>query len=236
MTHPSSQAPRPGGADTSAPDHPHVCLSALADGDADALPGACSAFRDDAAARQRWHTYHLIGDVLRSDELASPGARDAAFLGRLRERLSQEPVPLAPAPAAPARSRLGWRAPAAVAAGFVVVAGVLVLTRGAPDAAMPAAGPTLAASPLGTAGQGSTLVVNHSAAPAAPAGSRPALSNPQLVRSGDQLLLRDAELDAYLRAHQAARGGAALALPGGVLRNVDVSAPAGLADPAGVRR
>ncbi len=46
-------------------------LSALADGDVHALDGACGLWRDDAAARKTWHAYHLIGDVMRSEE---PGA------------------------------------------------------------------------------------------------------------------------------------------------------------------
>jgi len=55
------------------------------------------------------------------------------------------------------------------------------------------------------------------------AGSPPlraSLPPPQWVLSGDQI--RDANLDAYLRAHQAARGGAPAALPGGALRSVEM--------------
>jgi hypothetical protein len=41
-------------------------------------------------------------------------------------------------------------------------------------------------------------------------------------------VIRDARLDSYLRAHQAARaGGGAAAVPGGGLRNVDVTLPGG---------
>jgi sigma-E factor negative regulatory protein RseA len=35
-------------------------------------------------------------------------------------------------------------------------------------------------------------------------------------------MTRDARLDAYLRAHQAARGNAPAALPGGGLRNAEI--------------
>ena len=52
--------------DVSAND-PRRWLSALADGQADAAEPACGLWRDDAAARQTWHAYHLIGDVLRSE-------------------------------------------------------------------------------------------------------------------------------------------------------------------------
>ena len=54
-------------------------LSALADGelDADESALACGQWRGDASVRARWHAYQLIGDVLRSEELASDAARDA---------------------------------------------------------------------------------------------------------------------------------------------------------------
>jgi sigma-E factor negative regulatory protein RseA len=40
-------------------------------------------------------------------------------------------------------------------------------------------------------------------------------------------LIRDLRLDEYLRAHQAARDGVAVAAPGGGLRQVEVLVPAG---------
>jgi sigma-E factor negative regulatory protein RseA len=187
------------------------CLSALADGEASALARACGSWRDDATARQTWHAYHLIGDVLRSEDLAHPPARDEAFLAGLRERLAAEPPILAPAPvrpASPVRARQPWLMPAAVAAGFVVVAGVLVVTRISQPGA-PAATPTLAA-----ASSPGVLRVGNAAAVAVPAPT------------GGHLI-RDLRLDEYLRAHQAARDGVAVAAPGGGLRQVEVLVPAG---------
>ena len=75
-------------------------LSAFADGqlDHDAATRLAAKWRDCEETRKAWHSYHLIGDVLRSDELAG-GARNEAFLQALRARLAQEPVVLAPAPA-----------------------------------------------------------------------------------------------------------------------------------------
>lgn len=169
------------------------CLSALADGEASALARACSSWRDDAAARETWHAYHLIGDVLRSEDLAHPPARDEAFLAGLRQRLAAEPAILAPAPvrpAAPARTRQTWLMPAAVAAGFVVVAGVLVVARvSQPGAELPAG--------VATATDTAPMVI-----------------------------VRDERLDEFLRAHQAARGGVAVAAPGGALRRVEMAVPA----------
>ena len=188
-------------------------LSAAADGQADALGTACLAWRNDPSARASWHAYHLIGDVLRSRELATPPERDAAFLSRLRGRLAHEPVVLAPSPAAMSSARrpaAGWLVPAAVAAGFVVVAGVLVVSRlSAPVA--PQGSETLAAAP--------------SAAVVTQVSSRGALASSGQLALGDSSLIRDARLDEFLRAHQAARGGMAVAVPGSALRRVDARLP-----------
>ncbi|HEU0306103.1 MAG TPA: RseA family anti-sigma factor, partial [Lysobacter sp.] len=112
-----------------------AALSALMDGDQAAADQACRAWRGDACARDDWHTYHLIGDLLRSDEHRCEPGRDASFVARLRERLAAEPTVLAPKSSArPARRLRAWMAPAAVAAGFVAVAGAMVVTRlGAPE-------------------------------------------------------------------------------------------------------
>src|ERR1700712_3520641 len=106
-------------------------LSALADGDATGSEAARAfqAWRDDGDARSTWHAYQLIGDVLRSDDLATEPAADESFLVALRARLATEPVVLAPHPVAPVaavadartrqRSRGRWQAPLAMAAGFL---------------------------------------------------------------------------------------------------------------------
>lgn len=106
-------------------------LSALADGEAQALDRGCAQWRDEPLARQDWHAWHLIGDVMRSEELASVPHRDAAFLQGLRARLALEPVVLAPSPAPVARhAAQSWLMPSlAAAVGVIVVAGVLVVSR-----------------------------------------------------------------------------------------------------------
>src|SRR5471030_763714 len=75
-------------------------LSALADGDAtdSEAARAFQAWRDDSEARASWHAYQLIGDVLRSEDLAVEPAADESFLVALRARLADEPVVLAPQP------------------------------------------------------------------------------------------------------------------------------------------
>lgn len=191
-------------------------MSALADGelaDAAHADAACAAWRDEPEARRAWHRYQLIGDVLRSAELASAPARDEAFLNRLRLRLATEPTVLAPAPlvaAAPVRQGRAWWAPVAVAAGFVAVAGVLVVTRvAAPggDPMLATQTPQLAAAPRGLP---SAALVSTNAAFMPTRGASAADPRWQAV---DGQLIRDARLDSYLRAHR----GVAAAVPGGAV-------------------
>jgi hypothetical protein len=96
-----------------------------------------------------------------------------------------------------------------VAAGFVTVAAVLVVTR---TTMSDAAGDSkaLAAAPA-------TSPVSTASVQAAPSASIPGLDNPNMIRS--------AELDRYLIAHRQYANAAALAAPGGVVRSVAVAAP-----------
>lgn len=184
-------------------------LSELADGelDRDGVRRACALWRDDPSLRNDWHSYHLIGDVLRSDDLAASPRHDEAFLSSLRTRLAAEPVVLAPQElpaAAPVRRR--WYAPVAVAAGFMAVAGVLVVTR------LAAPVQDSAATALAAAGPVQVLT-------AAPDGAEPALPP-----SGEMQFIRDSRLDRYLAAHKQF-GGDALAVPGVSLRHAAVVVP-----------
>lgn len=188
------------------------CLSALVDGQADALAPGCEHWRSDTQARKTWHAYHLIGDVMRSEELAAGAPSDADFLAAVRARLATEPVILSPEPPASARAvrRGAWLAPLAMAAGVAAVAGVLVVARIGLPGAQPA-GP--AQSLAGASAPGLTLAT----VPAATLAPTPQGAG----------VIRDAHLDSYLRAHQAGRGDGAAAVPGGVLRSVDVMLPPG---------
>ena len=181
-------------------------LSALMDAELapDAVLRVCRGWSQDAETRATWHAYHLIGDVLRSEDLATPPASDEAFMQALRARLVLEPVPLAPAPlmpshpvpaaqiAATGRSSRWWMAPAAVAAGFVAVAGLLVVTRTfSPDAS---GGAVLAKRAPGAGGDGVVLT----------AGA----------------LVRNPGLDRYLEAHRSLANGAVAA--GGAEHRVQI--------------
>jgi sigma-E factor negative regulatory protein RseA len=112
-------------------------LSDLMDGRAEPgqVDAACAAWQDDPNARECWHTYHLIGDVLRSDELAATPTADAAFVRALRERLATEPVPLPRRPLARHIPRWPAASVAAVAGVAAVFGVVAVLRSGAPGLA-----------------------------------------------------------------------------------------------------
>jgi sigma-E factor negative regulatory protein RseA len=201
------------------PDTQRAALSALMDGDGSASNEACRAWRGDAAARADWHAYHLIGDLMRSDEHCADDARDARFLAAVRARLAAEPVVLAPTPAAalPAASTLTrarrarrWMAPTAVAAGFVAVAGVLMVTRvSTPDGTAPSLTARSAAPATGVL-------------PAAVAGPT-VTASPTAVEGAP--MIRSAELDRYLAAHRQYANGAIQVAPGGAVRNAAATAP-----------
>jgi len=191
-------------------DEGRLWLSALADGESQALDPACEHWRDDADARRDWYAYQLIGDVMRSEDLASEPQRDAAFMNGLRKRLAQEAVVLAPTPVVPfsvAQGPSSWSVPAALVAGFVLVAGVLLVAR------------------LGPSGIGGSTT-ELAAASAAQSDS----TEVREVANGQSLIV-DPRLDEFLRVHQSAGGSMAAPVPGGNLRRVDVVVPGTAATP-----
>ena len=173
-------------------------LSALADGQCCAAETlqAVNKWAAEPKARESWQTWHVIGDVLRSEDLAPSRAEGAAFLDRLHAQLAVEPAPLAPAAwrdAAEARaSRPGVsRALGATLMGAGVAAAVLtvwmVLPAGTGSQGLEGSPPGLAA-----------------VAPAAPSAS---LSPPgSALQPGSGQFIRDARLDEQLRTQPA--GGA----------------------------
>ncbi len=217
-------------------------LSALADGEADARVAAAisAAWRDDGATRARWHCYQLIGDVMRSDELAGRG-RDAAFLAALRSRLADEPVVIAPAAVAVAtpglrqtgngapvlsvaRGRLRrWAPPAALAAGFMVVAvGAMTVWRPATEAdgaALASAAAVSGIAPVAASGGGAPRAAEAPSFAALAAPATLATAGESTNERAPAVLIRDPRLDAYLAAHQQFGGSSALGVPSGFLRN-----------------
>ena len=183
-------------------------LSLMADGEADAaeVGRGCAAWAAaEPQARQHWHAYQLIGDVLRSDDLASLPDRDRAFLERLSKRLDNEPAVLAPQPlpAAPKR-RPSWALPAALAAGVMALATMLAVSLGPSGNGVSA--PTLAVAPAAAAGGQET--------------AQPASTQVAEVASPGGRVVRDAQLDHYLRAHRDYATALPGSLPGGSGRSI----------------
>ena len=202
-------------------------LSALADGDAtdSEAARAFQAWRDDADARSSWHTYQLIGDVLRSDDLAVEPAADEAFLVALRARLADEPVVLAPQPrveaepialpaavnasTAAARSRGRWQGPVAMAAGFLAVIGVLNV-----------AGPF-------KHGSGPQLASNAASGPVL--ASATSLDNSGVATDPKTIAQSKAAADQlapYLAAHRQSAMSGPFQMPGSDIRNASLVQPA----------
>lgn len=206
-------------------------LSALVDGEVDdaaVVRQACAAWQSDAEARRIWHTWQVIGDVMRSDDLAAGADRGASFMAALNARLALEPVVLAPA--APSRSKAvlqravglagrqrerRWALPAAMAAGFALVVGTFSLLQlgDAPSTQAPSAS-------LADAGTAATDGANASATE-----SVVSIDQPRLVAM-NPTLMRDARLDRYLAAHKQFAGSSALGVPSVFLRSATIDSEA----------
>ncbi len=186
-------------------------LSAMVDGEADAAQQArcLELWRSQDECRARWHEYQLIGDVMRSEELVGRTHADAAFLRGLRDRLAHEPVAIRPATDGPVHrhaSRSRWLGPVAIAAGVGAVALSLTLL-----------------GPVGSGPSGDAILAGAARpVPATMASAVPVVApaEPQLRMVSGQLI-RDARLDRYLAAHRQGANGAALQMPGSVVRSVD---------------
>lgn len=212
-------------------------LSSLVDGEltADGVQRICVAWRSESASRETWHAFQVIGDVMRSEDLARAGTHDERFLRDFRARMSIEPVVLAPHKAsasadadvalqmtssvAQRRSNgRSWRMPTALAAGLVVV-GVMMATQAphqtegdsAPLAALPA---SISVGVTASAPQAVALVPQSELNPAAT----------ELVFDGQ--VIRDPRLDRYLLAHKQFSGSSVLGAPSGFLRNAAAEVPA----------
>jgi sigma-E factor negative regulatory protein RseA len=197
-------------------------LSALADGELDPAASAtsCAAWARDEALRADWHAWHLIGDVLRSEDLAASPQRDRDFCAKLRSRLQSEPIILAPAPALAnsTGSRSGrqarpgrWATAGAVAAGVVLVVGTFAVVRpgGAPTAQVALGDVPTAVS----TSPGDTVTAPEAAA------------QPVAIVA-DSKVIRDAQLERYLEAHKQFAGTSALGVPSAFLRSATVDSAA----------
>ena len=169
-------------------------------------------------ARECWQVYHLVGDVLRSADLAACG-RDHALVARVSAQLRQEApsVTVVPAPS-PAQVRDVAR-PAAndgvfrwkMVAGLASFAAVAAIGWGVMGGIgpQPGMGPQLA--------RGDATAPTQIATLAAPVP----VSAASAVIEGDAgaVMLRDPRLDELLAAHRQTSGASALGNAAGFLRN-----------------
>ncbi len=180
-------------------------ISALADGElhGEEFAQALTACARDPVLLASWHSYHLIGDVLRSPDLLVARSSESPFLTRLQSRLAQETIqPVAQtddsqmSPAlrpkvekvAANDSIFRWK----MVAGMASMAAVAVMVW------------TVA---LPTAVTGSQLAQGQ------------ASTDSVLVASPLGFIVRDARLDEMLAAHKQVGGNSALQMPSGFLRN-----------------
>lgn len=190
-------------------------LSALADGQ---LQGdefaAALAWAAEDEGRDTWEVYHLVGDVLRSSDLARPA--NPAFLSRLREELAKEAPPQRPQvpaqlgivaanlPVAANASVFRWK----MVAGFASLAAVAAIgwTSFSQLQGVGGAGAQLVAAPERAASQGAPVVAVADA-------------------DGQQVMIRDPRLDELLAAHKQFGSTSALQMPAGFLRNATFETP-----------
>lgn len=172
-------------------------LSAAMDGEWESVGFAA----DDAVAtrltvdeQQQWSLYHLVGDALRSDELATSPAADRRFMQQFSARLAAEPSIVAPVSTSmpSPTNRNGRNGNLAAAGGF----GRWALGRRVmPSFAAAAAAATLAW----------VLVPSlHGTDPATQMASLSVPGGAQSSQDGWQRvnLSSDRDLDPYLEAHQ----------------------------------
>jgi sigma-E factor negative regulatory protein RseA len=155
----------------------------------------------DPLAREAWQNYHLIGDVLRSGELAGVTA-PAAFLARLQSRLQQEQPVAAPTPTqGPGTAAVAQRQRAANDGNFLwkLVASVASLA---------------AVAAIGWPAVSGFAHKPDQAQLATASGAAAALAN------GAPVMMRDPRLDEFMAAHRQLAGDSGLQMPAaGFLRN-----------------
>ncbi|MFM0225541.1 sigma-E factor negative regulatory protein [Paraburkholderia dipogonis] len=144
----------------------------------------------DGEDRAAWSSYHLIGDALRSDDLAVSPAASSAFLSGFAARFDNEPHVLAPAAMPVARRLLALRR--RVVPAFAVAAAAATLTW--------IVVPQLQGVPGGPGAAQLASVQSHGDALQRVAMA-PAPATVQPVAQ-DANIIRDASLDQYLEAHQ----------------------------------
>lgn len=226
-------------------------LSALADGQlqgvafADALALFDHESNDGGQARAAWHTLHVVGDVLRSNELADC-SKDVVFLARLTTALQQEPrlkpgLATSSVPGVDAAPVIGQMtsiagnslepSKAAVAkdsanepvfhwkwvAGLSSVAAALAISWNL-------VGGTTANSEAQLAQVAVPAAVSKQTTASAEQTNNVVANNAINNDTSTHVMLRNPQLDAMIAAHSQLGGSSALQMPSGFLRNATFDA------------
>lgn len=198
----------------------HELLSALVDGElgSDEIEQALALCADDK--HLCWHTYQVIGDVLRQPALARSsdtaklieGVRSAVKEDHFGAQMALEegvsPPPRLVVPAAN-DSAFRWK----MLAGFASLAAVVAIGW---NSFNESSGAFMSGAQLASAMPQAASVVD--------AGNTP--NNFALQASeGNQVMIRDPRLDELLAAHKQFGGASALQMPAGFLRNATFETP-----------
>ncbi len=177
-----------------------------------ALSQAVAELAGNEAARELWHSYHVVRDVLCSEELA-PSIADAGFLGRFQQRLRADM-------ALPAHVEDDFFAPLIVAQGALIEPGVKVQSA-ANDRFLQWRWVAGLASVAVVAAASWTMVRGSQGSEQQLAQADNSAPSPDLVETSNngQVMLRDPRLDRLLMAHRQSAGQSALQVPSGFLRS-----------------
>lgn len=212
---------------------PEQAVSALADGELDAalLDRLLAADEGRADVFASWHTYQVIGDVLRGNRVVTTVQAPGDFLAGIRERLQSEsapvvqpvsggrilvqspPVALVQVPAAN-DAVFRWKMVAGLASLAAVMAVSWTVLSGAPSGAGGAQSPQLASASVPTQQAAAPVAVSAAAA----------ASSAVVVNTGQGPLIRDARLEELLAEHRQNGGMSALQGPTGFIRNATYDA------------
>lgn len=183
-------------------------VSALVDGQLrdTEFAQAMALLERSGEARQNWHSYHVVGDAMRTGQ-ADVRAHESDFVLRLRARLQQEPAPLALHDAPETKVHGASRSSANdrwwhLVVGLASVAMVAVVAWQSFQGLV-SPGTQLAVAPRTNP---STVSLAQSGPPAGGQGAAP-------------VMIRDPQIDALLAAHRQFGGTSALQMPTGFLRN-----------------
>jgi len=196
-------------------------ISALVDGclQGDDLARAMDDLLSHPQSLQTWHTFHVVGDVLRSSALA-PSDDGFAFWQRLEGRLALEP----------ARPVVIAEDTGTYQLGLVALPSpdVVAVSANASVFRWKALAGFSFTALVGAVGL--ALWTQSSAPGAAQLAAVAVQARPEaqitVSEAGAGIMIRDPQLDALMAAHQQLGGHSALQMPAGFLRNATYAGPA----------